>query len=119
MKKSEIYRAQRKARQIKKIRNPLLSHKKKHYYPKPDVSDICIRPTSFEKDALDRLHFGTFSPCKSLPETIQLGINREASISHSHKRVFRTKYLSPKEEKELRRKEREKAHLGLERKFNQ
>ena len=115
MKHSEIFRAQRKARQVKKNRNPLLSHKKKLYWPKPEKSEANIRPTNPDKDALDRAQFGTFSYLKPIPKTIQLGVNRQASITHSSKKVFRMPWLSPKEEKEIRRKEREKEHLHLER----
>jgi hypothetical protein len=117
MKHSEILRAQRKARQIKKTHNPLLSHKKKLYWPHPEKAEANIRPTNLYKDTLEREHFGTFSPLRPIPETLQLGSNREASISHSTKRVFRMPWRSPKEEKELRRKEREKEHLQLERKM--
>lgn len=115
MRRSEIFRSQRKARQLRKNCNPLLSKKKHLSYTKPSLKEVNLRRSNPIKTSLDRLHFGTFSPYNPLPATLELGVNREASINHSTKKVFRMPWKSKKEEKEIRRKEREKEHLALER----
>jgi hypothetical protein len=116
MKHSEILRARRKARQIGKNRAPLLCKKKRLAWSKPSEKEVKLRRTNPDKDTLDRLHFGNFSPYKTLPKTIDLGINRQASMEHSRCSVIRFPWRSQKEEKEERRKQREKEHLALERK---
>jgi hypothetical protein len=114
MKHSEILRAQRKSRQQKRKQAPLLSKKKRLAWSKPSTKEVQLRRTNPDKNSLERMHFGSFSPYKPLPETIELGINREISINHSQNTVIRFPWKSQKEEKEERRKLREKEHLALE-----
>ena len=117
-KRSEIFRAQRKARQIAKTRKPLLSYRKRKPWPKPHTSEVHVRPVNKEKDNLARASFGTFSSYRGLPRSLEAGVNRVSSIEGSRDKVIRIPWLSSKDEKEQRRKEKEKEHLTLARRAN-